>query len=233
MHWRISSLRMFWGWAYLPVCVVPPLLWGCLSKLQDWQVLNYDEYLMVYFLFLVGLWRMISLKLINKQEISALCATSSIITELSSIYCYCYYHLCCSWRFASFSRRREKKRSSLGEQQPVLSWVWILSSASLCWKLLLDTCPRAWGRKDEYSMVPAFKSTRHRTSRGTRTGRGPGSVGSVQGTRKWCLQMRRADPVEKHVGKGKWTSRQKNCKYRPWSTEIWGLFGDTMGQECD
>lgn len=176
MHWSVSSLRMFWGWAYLPVCVVPPLLWGCLSKLQNWQVLNYDEYLMVYFLFLVGLWRRIVLKLINKQEISALCATSSITTELSSIYCYCYYDLFCSWPFASFIRREKRGLD--------------LETSSLCF-IRYEYChllprtgnhflPRApgtriWGHKDEYSLVPALKFTRHQTSRGTRTGRGPGS----------------------------------------------------------
>lgn len=78
---------------------------------------------MVYFLFLVGLWRRIVLKLINKQEISALCATSSIITEPSSLYCYCYYQC----RFAHdnwlVSAEDREKKSGLGDQHCVLSCV--------------------------------------------------------------------------------------------------------------
>ena len=151
---------------------------------------------MVYFLFLLGLWRIV-LKLVTNRKFQPVCHKLN--------YNWTVFHwllllllslLFCSWQFASISRRVVKRS---------LNWETSILCSLICVILPAISLPvletTSWYRP-RYQGVGAQGWVQHspcpKIHQDIKPAETPGQagdleVGSGQGKRKWYLQMGRAD----------------------------------------
>lgn len=99
------SLRMFWGWGS-PACIVPPLFGGACASYGNRQILNCNEHLMVCFLFPVGLWRRIVLKLVTNRKFQPCVLQLSCRWAISCFLLLLWSRSFCWRQFDSFSREK-------------------------------------------------------------------------------------------------------------------------------